>query len=97
MSLDRRREAGGSVVTRECGVGVCLGRTVPESVCDCSRANKGCSRHVQRLCTVTQYSDARRKTYLGLALHRGGAGQESSTWIFAMEATPFTQMGVFAS
>jgi len=26
-------EEGGSVVTRDCGVGSCLGRSAPESVC----------------------------------------------------------------
>ena len=31
--LSKLGEEGGSVVTRDCGVGSCLGRSAPESVC----------------------------------------------------------------
>ena len=38
-------EKGGSVVTRDCGVGSCLGRSAPESVCVGNVAGDGNGGH----------------------------------------------------
>ena len=38
-------EKGGSVVTRDCGVGICLGRSARESVCDGLGAGDGNGGH----------------------------------------------------
>ena len=38
---DQNWEKGGSVVTRDCGVGMCLDQRAPESVCDGSGAGDG--------------------------------------------------------
>jgi hypothetical protein len=38
-------EKGGSVVTRDCGVGSCLDRSAPVSVCDGSGAGDGHEEH----------------------------------------------------